>query len=329
MTVSAPESVPADPGPDCRRSPVPGQPDLHYAVGEETLEDDRFGEIRYRCLGGDHPTTIVALGGISADCRVDAWWSPLVGTGRAVDPNRLRVVSVDWIVPRTVDEPATTAIQADALTAVIDHLGIDRVDVFVGASFGAMVGLAFAARRPDRIGRLVAISGAHRSTPSATAGRVLQRAIVTAGLHRGDAVGGVALARALALTRYRPDALYDRRFDDDDPTARIHALEGYLNVNGMRFARGFDARRYLALSTALDLHQVDPAAVRCPVDLIGAESDRLVPLAQLRMLREAIGSNARLIVIESGFGHDAFLKSTDQIAPRLAEAIEMATRGAA
>jgi len=132
-------------------------------------------------------------------------------------------------------------------------------------------------------------------------------------LERDEGERGVALARALALTSYRPDALIDRRFHAADPECVLEGLGRYFETQGGRFARAFEARRYLALSEALDRHCVDPAAIGCPVELIGAESDRLVPAAQLRALAGAIGLKARFHRIESAYGHDAFLKSPDRI----------------
>jgi pimeloyl-ACP methyl ester carboxylesterase/DNA-binding CsgD family transcriptional regulator len=46
----------------------------------------------------------------------------------------------------------------DLLTALADHLGLDRFDL-LGISMGAPLCLAFAARRPERVGRLVVYGG--------------------------------------------------------------------------------------------------------------------------------------------------------------------------
>lgn len=58
----------------------------------------------------------------------------------------------------TIDDPsqdATPDLRADDVSAIIEHLGPDRVDVF-GSSGGAVTGLALATRRPGLVRTLVA-----------------------------------------------------------------------------------------------------------------------------------------------------------------------------
>lgn len=283
---------------------------------EKTLTLAGSGPVRYRLAGNESNPLAIVLGGISADRQIDRWWPEVTGADGVLSTRRFRQLSIDW--PGTANDRSTSVDDfADLLAAVLDALGVARVRAFVGASFGAMVGLAFAARHPARIGRLIAISGAHRSTPAATAGRVIQRRIIESLARLGDAARGVALARSLALTSYRPAGLFDQRFYAADPEETLSGIEQYLEYNGASFAERFDATRYLALSSALDRHCVDPASIRCRTELIGVTSDDLVPVSQLRELAGAIGIRARLHLIESPFGHDAFLKSTELLNPLL------------
>lgn len=279
-------------------------------------------DLRWRISGNASGPLLIVLGGISADRQIDRWWPGVAGPSGALSAERFQRLSIDWPDPcagRAHDTGAALAVDdiADALAGLLDALGIDCADAVVGASFGAMVGLSLAARHPQRLERLVAVSGAHRSTPAATAGRLIQRKIIETLADLGDPVEGVALARGLALTSYRPAGLFDQRFFDSDPERTLESIGRYLEHNGSRFAAGFDAGRYLALSSALDRHRVDPKSIRCRTDLIGVTSDTLVPVAQLRELAGAIGMRARLHLIDSPFGHDAFLKSPELLNPLL------------
>lgn len=272
----------------------------------------------YRIEGPADAPVVLAAGGISADRRVDQWWADLYGEGRALDPNRQRILSIDWLGQRWPDDSVvTTAQQAQALLAVLDHLGIQRLPLFVGASYGAMVGLALAAICPERVGRLLAISGAHCPHPMAVARRMIQRDIIRLGVSAGEERLGITLARALALTTYRPASLFGERFQHAEPAGILHQLDGYFQAQGRRLVGRFDAERYLSLSESLDRHQVDPARVRCPVTLIGVRSDELVPVEQLQTLQQAL-PQAELRVIQSAYGHDAFLKEVDFFSQLLA-----------
>lgn len=286
----------------------------HSIAVDRTVELSGSRRVSCRLTGKSSRPLAIVLGGISADRQIDRWWPDVTGPEGPLSGDRFRRLSIDWPV---AEEGAAVDDFADCLAEVLDAMGIGCVSAFVGASFGAMVGLAFAARHPDRIGRLIAISGAHRSTPAATAGRLIQRRIIESLGSLGNPARGVALARSLALTAYRPPGLFDQRFYEPDPEETLARLEQYLEYNGAAFAERFDAQRYLVLSSALDRHCVDPASIRCRTDLIGVTSDGLVPVSQLRELAGAIGIRARLHLIESPFGHDAFLKSTQLLNPLL------------
>ena len=296
-------------------------------------QDAIDAEVRYLWAGAPGAPTVIVQGGISADRDVcgttehaaRGWWETMVGAGRAIDLDRVRVLAIDWLDAGDLQAPSiSSADQADALAALLDALGIVRVEAFVGASYGAMVGLAFAARHAGRLSRLVVLAGAHRPHPFATAQRAVQRSIVKLGLDNGCVDDALSLARQLAVTTYRNGEEIGRRFaggaERRDGRFRL-PVEDWLEHHGRRFVARFDAHRYLALSESIDLHEVDPKAVRVPTALIGFASDRLVPLADLCELQQRLGAPASLEVIETPYGHDGFLKEHERLAPLLREAL--------
>jgi homoserine O-acetyltransferase len=289
--------------------------------------------VRYAWPGAAGAPTVIVQGGISADRDVCAtrpgaapgWWQDQVGPGAAIDLARCRVLAIDWLDRSDLGADATAVAasdQADALAALLDALAIPRVAAFVGASYGAMVGLSFATRHAHRLDRLVAISGAHRAHPLATALRAIQRDVVRLGLAHGAAREATGLARALAMTTYRGADEFAERFAAA-PTWRDgrfrFPVEDYLDAAGAKFAERFAPQRFLALSESIDLHRVDPCELRTPTTLVAVTSDRLVPLADLREL--AAASGARLVEIDSKYGHDAFLKEVDAVGAALREAL--------
>lgn len=326
-----------------RPAPTPGC-DVHPAftsvrASRRVTLTPRFGdgfravEVRYLWIGAPGAPTVIVQGGISADRDVCAspdhaapgWWEPMVGAGRAIDLDRVRVLAIDWLDCADLDAVSVaTEDQADALAALLDALGVPRVEAFVGSSYGAMVGLAFASRHGARLGRLVALAGAHRPHPFATAQRAVQRGIVRLGIDNACVDDALSLARQLALTTYRDGAEFGHRFaggaEYREGRFRL-PVEGWLERHGRRFATRFDPRRYLALSESIDLHDVDPQSVRVPASLIGFASDRLVPLADLCELQRRLGAPASLEVVETPYGHDGFLKEYERLAPLLREAL--------
>ncbi|HJR14824.1 MAG TPA: homoserine O-succinyltransferase [Rhodanobacteraceae bacterium] len=305
----------------------------HVRIAPCYGQDAVDAEVRYLWAGAPGAPTVIVQGGISADRDVcgttehaaSGWWETMVGAGRAIDLDRVRVLAIDWLDAGDMQAPSiSSADQGDALAALLDALGIVRVEAFVGASYGAMVGLAFAARHAGRLSRLVVLAGAHRPHPFATAQRAVQRGIVKLGLDNGCVDDALSLARQLAVTTYRNGEEIGRRFaggaERRDGRFRL-PVEDWLEHHGRRFVARFDAHRYLALSESIDLHEVDPKAVRVPTALIGFASDRLVPLADLCELQQRLGAPASLEVIETPYGHDGFLKEHERLAPLLREAL--------
>lgn len=338
---TAPSFHIAPPAPAESLTPIPVVEKATCVRGRQRVRiEPKYGdgarkvELRYLWTGAPGAPTVIVQGGISAGRDVCAtgtqaksgWWEALVGDGRAIDLARYRVLAIDWL---TADELGAVAVssedQADALAALLDALAIGRVHAFIGASYGAMVGLAFAARHGKRLARLTAIAGTQRPHPLATAQRAVQRGILRLGIDSGRIDEALSLARQLAMTTYRGRAEFARRFaggaELQDGRFRL-PVEGWLEHAGARFIERFDARRYLSLSESIDLHDIDPAQVRVPTTLIGFVSDQLVPLADLCELQRGLGVAASLSVVESDYGHDAFLKEAGKLGPLLRDALD-------
>lgn len=289
-------------------------------------------DLHYRWCGATGAPTLIVQGGISASCEVvgldpdvRGWWQALAGSGNALDLGRYRVLSIEWLDAAALAAGSVSSEdQADALAALLRALGIAQAHAFIGASYGAMVALAFAARHPRALDRLVLLAGAHRPHPLATAQRSVQRAIVRQGQADGRIDQALALARQLALTTYRGSEEFGRRFGSApeyrDGRFRF-PVEDYLDHQGRRFVERFEAQRYLELSESIDLHDVRPERIPTPATLIGFSSDRLVPLADLCELQRRLYGPATLEVVDSPYGHDAFLKEPRLLAPLLRDAL--------
>ncbi|RMH88637.1 homoserine O-succinyltransferase [Lysobacter pythonis] len=285
---------------------------------------ERDVAIRWELSGpADAPLLIVA-GGISAHRHVIAneldaapgWWQAQAGL-----LGRHRVLAIDWLGDGDgLDVAIDSADQADALAAVIAALDLPRAHAFIGASYGAMVGLHFAACHAGKLGALVAISGGHRPHPWSSALRSVQRKIVTL----GDDGAGLALARQLAMLSYRTPAEFAERFAAPVELREARAVcpaEDYLESCGQRVLARFDAASYVRLSQSIDLHRIEPERVRVPLSVIAVDSDLLVPREDLAELAVR-APDAWLQVIASRYGHDAFLKETTAISAALTAALD-------
>jgi homoserine acetyltransferase len=121
------------------------------------------------------------------------WWEKFIGPGRALDTSQFFVICANVlggcygstgpssIDPLTGNPYATTFPvisifdMVRAQFALLDHLGIKRLYASVGSSMGGMQSLAAGWMFPERVSKIVSISGTARSSPSSIAMRFAQR----------------------------------------------------------------------------------------------------------------------------------------------------------
>ena len=294
--------------------------------------------LAHECVGTPGAPVILALGGISADRHVvghpddpaPGWWQGLAGPGRVFDLASRRVLGVTLRDGGRAPDgrPAalvTTRDQAASIVALLDELGIARLETVIGASYGGMVALALAERWPERVGRLVVISAAHETHPMATALRVAQRQIVELGLATGRAAESMAIARGVAMTTYRTAREFAERFDPAPVRCTTQDaefdVERYLRRAGERFAGRMPPERFLALSLSADLHRVVPERISVRTTVIAAQGDTLVPPSQSRALARRLPQLDSFTILRTRFGHDAFLTEPARLGRVLATAL--------
>ncbi|HET9694406.1 MAG TPA: homoserine O-succinyltransferase [Steroidobacteraceae bacterium] len=313
-----------------------------YACEEDVLELARqpfelhFGgvlprvEVAYRLAGVAHAPVVAVLGGISAGRNVfkvrdgvAGWWDEIAGPGKPLDTNRFRVLGIDFLggSHRTTGPahgevfPSVSAYdQARCLVAVLDHLGIETLHGCVGASYGGMVTLVLGAAHATRLRQGVVVSAAHRTHPMSTAWRSVQRNFVRYAIEHGEGERGLALARALAMTTYRSIREFEDRFPGEAERRDgrfVFPVESYIVSRGEAYAKTYRPEAFVCLSESIDLHRVDPARIVVPMTMVAVLEDQLVPVADMRALRDRIGSACQLIEISSVYGHDAFFKEAD------------------
>jgi len=286
--------------------------------------------IAWRLVGPADAPMVCALGGISADRRVcltddprASWWAEIAGPGLPLDADHYRILSFDFLGAGASSSPApgthfpslSTYDQAEALAALLDHLGINALRAIAGGSYGGMVALAFAERYPDRVAALLVIGAADRAHPMATAWRTTQRNIVRFAIESGNAARGLELARALAMTTYRTGEEFAARFDgvpSRDGGEFVFPVERYLHARGRAYAARHRAESFLCLSESIDLHRVDAARIFVPTCAVAVREDQLVPLTDVRATVARL-AHGRLHEISSVYGHDAFLKEAGQL----------------
>jgi 3-oxoadipate enol-lactonase / 4-carboxymuconolactone decarboxylase len=157
--------------------------------------------------------------------------------------------------------PYTVGTMADDALALLDRLGIDRVD-FCGVSMGGMVGMTLALRTPERIGRLVLTSTSMHLAPEQYAERA---ATVRA--------RGMAAITSSVLERWLTPAA------PSELRARMEAM--LLSNPAEGYARCCEALAAFDLRGGL-------GAIRAPTLAIAPTEDPVTPPDHLAAIRDAI-----------------------------------------
>lgn len=183
------------------------------------------------------------------------------------------------------------------LETVVDAVGADRFPL-IGISQGAAVAVAFAARHPHRVSRLILVGGYARGrlvrarTPEALAAAALDLELARVGWGRDD-----PSFRQVFAAQFLPDASRHEWDRFDDLQRQTTSAE-----NAVRFLETF---------AGIDITALAPA-VRCPTLVVHSRDDHRVPLAQGRELATLI-PGSQLVALASA---NHLLTATEPAWPR-------------
>jgi homoserine O-acetyltransferase len=145
---------------------------------------------------------------------------------------------------------------------------------------------------------------------------------------------GMGIARRIAHLTYRTAGEVDTRFgrgwqgELDPLVGGRFAVESYLQHAEDGLRDRFDAGTYVALTAAMNSHEIGRArggtaaalaAMTAAPTVVGVDSDRLYPLHQQLELAGLLGVEPH--VVHSDRGHDAFLVEVEQVNAVLAAAL--------
>ena len=291
------------------------------------------------------------------------WWDGLIGADAVLDPRRWFVVAANVLggcqgstgpsSPAPDGKPwgsrfprISVRDQVAAELRLADHLGLGRLAAVVGGSMGGMRALEWAIGHPDRVGAalLLATTAVTSADQIGLQSAQLQAIRTDPNWQGGDypsgagPEAGLGLARRLAHLSYRAEAELDERFANaaqpgENPLGNGRfAIQSYLDHQAEKLVRRFDAGSYVALTDAMNTHDVGRgrggvaaalSSVRAPVLVAGIDSDRLYPLRQQARIAKGIPGCTGLDVVSSQFGHDGFLIEIDAVSALLSRTLHL------
>ncbi len=281
---------------------------------------------------------------LTANSNADDWWSGLFGSGKVFDPERDFVICINNLgspygtsSPKSLNEdgerygldfPAYTLRDNARLhIRLLEHLGIDKINLIVGGSCGGNIAQEMAIILGDRVNQLIAMCCSAIETPWVISIHESQRIALQADptlTDKTESAGkkGLRGARAFALPFYRSHPSFKiRQSEEDNGKLDDFKASSYVRYQGDKFVDRYDAHCYYKQLTALDTHNVGRgrsniesalAKVSARTLTIGFNTDLLIPVVEQQSIAEHI-PDGTYAEVETLFGHDAFLIETDKI----------------
>jgi homoserine O-acetyltransferase/O-succinyltransferase len=305
-------------------------------------------QVAYRTWGelaADGSNAVLVCHALTGSADADVWWSGMFGPGKALDPGRDFIVCSNVLAgcygtsgpihPHPEDgEPwgsrfpvATVRDMVQLQALLLDHLGVERLSLVLGPSLGGMQVLEWAAMYPGRVGAMapIGVSGRHSAWCIAI-GESQRRAIYLDPEWRDGRYAldnpprhGLAVARMMAMVSYRSWENFESRFarKTQDWDGQF-AVSSYLNYQGEKLYRRFDANTYVRLTQAMDSHDLARGrgeyaevlgSMKTPALIVSVDSDVLYPPHEQAELARFLPV-VRYETLQTPAGHDGFLIET-------------------
>jgi len=333
--------------------------DLELESGEKLLDTT----IAYQTWGtlneaGDN--AILVNHALTGWSDVPGWWPSMLGPGLPLDTDKYFIICPNVIGgcqgstgPSSIAPDGKrwgsrfpTVTIRDMVAAelrVTDLLKISHYVLAVGPSLGGMRSLEWAIQHPDRVNAICTIGSSAVATGDQIGAASIQiRAIKADPYYNGGdyyeqergPIEGMGIARRIAHLTYRTETEMDVRFGRElqgDDTGR-YAVESYLDHQANKLAKRFDANTYIALTEAMNSHDVGRerggvaaalSTINIPVVVVSIDTDRLFPPRLQEEIVELTPTAVELTRIYSPFGHDGFLIDVEAVGEVVRRAVEL------
>ncbi len=269
---------------------------------------------------------------ISADSDVLSWWPGLFGENCLFDPKKYFIICANTIgSPYGSTRPLNDEFPNFTVRDIVQchfflakELNINSIHTCIGGSFGGYQAIEFAYAFNGSIEHLILLASSARESAWGIAIHESQRIAMKSDPTFGTPNGGQAgmkAARSIAMLTYRTtEAFVDSQSDKDDKVDDFKA-SSYIQYQGEKFIKRFDALCYYYLTKCIDSHNLgrnrggERLALRrinIRTLIIGFRSDQLVPTRFQKFMANNL-PNAEYKEIESDYGHDGFLVEVEKI----------------
>lgn len=310
-------------------------------------------EIAYHTYGelnaaGDN--VIWVCHALTANSDVADWWSGLFGEGKPLDSSKYFIVCTNILGscygssgPLT-ENPVTgkpyfgsfpmvtirDMVKAHQLLRA--HLGVKKIALGMGGSMGGYQLMEWAIADQSLFKNLCLLVTSAKASAWEIAIHEAQRLAIEADSTWKDespnaGANGLKAARGIGMVTYRNYEAFRQTQDDDEEKLDNFRSSSYIQYQGEKLTKRFNAQSYHLLTKSMDSHNLGRGRnsieealgmIRSNTLVIGVDSDILCPITEQLFITKHI-PNSQLEIISSPFGHDGFLVETDAVSRLLAD----------
>lgn len=300
----------------------------------------------YGQLNANKDNVVWICHALTANSDVAEWWPGMIGKGLLFDPEKDFIVCANILGscygstgPLSINpESGTPYFNSFPIITIRDmvkahmllrqHLGIAKIHLLIGGSIGGYQALEWTIMEKDAIENMLLLTTSAAESAWGIAVHTTQRLAIEADTTwkepRPDAgIKGMKAARAIGMLTYRNyEVLVEKQTDPDINKTDNFKASSYINHQGDKLVKRFNAYTYWMLTKAMDSHNIARGradklqAVLKTIPhktlIMGVSTDILCPVQEQKFIAENM-PHADYVEITSAYGHDGFLVETEKI----------------
>src|SRR5687768_1507702 len=312
----------------------------------ETLPEITIAYHSYGNLNATKNNVIWICHALTANSDVEEWWPGMIGKGLLFDPEEHFIICANILGscygttgPLSVNPDTgelyyhsfpfvTIRDMVNAHILLRKHLGITKIELLIGGSIGGYQALEWAIMEKEAIENMLLLTTSAAESAWGIAVHTAQRLAIEADntwkeTHAEAGIKGMKAARAIGMLTYRNyEVLVEKQTDPDINKIDNFKASSYINHQGDKLVKRFNAYTYWMLTKAMDSHNIARAraadlqsvlkTVKHKTLIMGVSSDILCPVQEQKFIAQNM-PNATYIEISSAYGHDGFLVEIEKI----------------
>lgn len=317
-----------------------------------TLAELTIAYTTYGKMNADKSNVVWICHALTANSDAASWWNGVVGKDHMIDPDKHFIICANILGscygttgPLSTD-PATGLpyYSSFPLVTIRDmvrahillrkHLQIEKIFLLMGGSMGGYQAMEWCIMENELISNLFLLATSPTESAWGIATHTAQRLAIEADCtwlsSLPDAgAKGLKAARAIGMLTYRNyGIMVKQQTDHDVQKLDNYKASAYINYQGDKLVKRFNAYTYWLLTKSMDSHHLGRGRqgtleeiikrINQKTLIIGIDSDILCPVAEQQFLSTHI-ADAKLVVIDSDYGHDGFMVESKIISQHLGE----------